>query len=295
MILSLVLGMVLSMSDSGFSRALSIRSGMKLTELSARVERTIKKVQELPKFNMESYIGEADSLSTSVSTTAIRDCFRTSRECLENLQLQMGNSSFPVTLLSTFTLLRASIENSARGIWLLSFKDPEQAAFHSLQNAYFHELDLKKAFQEAIDVDQGISDMIDIALVELNRILRELPSHHADLFSKRAKRKGFKPPTNTDIIQGADNAYLSAGKKREVHSSLSAWRISSGVIHGNVSVMDSLSGEGSKHTVFSDADDSFHAETKIQKPRIAAVVICLVAAVENIEYFAELLQRKSLT
>lgn len=179
-------------------------------------------------------------------------------------------NDIPMTAL--YSMIRAAVESTSYGLWMLSAGKNDKLAFLSLRLAYENNEDLGslgKTFVSESDEEKG---NVRKRLIELQQAI---PSYRSKDLKQRA--------TTTDVVSNADKAVGT----RAYFTGLQVWKSCSGLAHSNLAVMHMLLER--TFTGESTSTSGMYVLTS----RITFVAGFLYTAVENLEALVGLVELAS--
>lgn len=142
---------------------------------------------------------------------------------LTALRLAINSPSGGVTAMSMFTLVRSSIEASSNALWILSPTSRDERVLRSLRMTLEYRRNLNE-IQADLGADDARFEKVKIRLQELRDARPGLAGRSLTKLSSQAQRL-------KDIDGFTEGEFLSP---------LIIWRLSSGIAHGNGSVILNL-------------------------------------------------------
>lgn len=136
---------------------------------------------------------------------------------------------------SGYSLIRASIEASSVGLWLIQSDVKKTRVLRALQLSYRHAAD-------ALHLAETIADVVTIREVkeQTDRILGRLNELKDTVAPLRQSTLG-PPPKYTDILKSVSRRVAGPRSPYSINSPLVIWKISSAFLHGSDSLTRALS------------------------------------------------------
>lgn len=175
-----------------------------------------------------------------------------------------------IPMLALYSMIRAAVEASSYGIWMLSAGQKNKQAFLSLRLTYANNesLDgLAKVFTSSGDPAPDLS-RVRKRLLELQQAINNYRSHDIT-----------QTPTTTNVVMEADR---SLAQKRTLLTGLQVWKSCSGIAHGNSAITRTVL----EHAPTGEEDDL--GITMMLTSRVTVLAVFLLVAVENLEQLLSL-------